>query len=92
MLTGTEIGLPGRFETPYFLLDILFLLGDLKETATLLERRALADPVQYNEQTNSYQLDKRAKLNRTSQLLISIGLAMTEIAKERYLCSSSERN
>ena len=85
-----------KSEMAYLMLDLIFLLGDPKQSTTLLD-----DPIQdgsFNVGEVIPQLDRpnsrskscnrgeeRVRIDRTSQLLISMSITVAERVKMTYL-------
>ena len=84
----------------YFMLDILFLLGDPKESLTIMD-----DPLvdgrfnvgehyppleRINKRTLAECTEPIVRLDRTSQLLISMSIAIAEIVKIYYLTNNDK--
>lgn len=89
-----------KSEMAYFMLDILFLLGDPKQSITLLD-----DPVQdghfnvgetipilnkISKKTRDACPEQRVRIDRTSQLLISMSITIAEVVKTHYLRTLSK--
>ena len=84
----------------YYMLDILFLLGDPKESLTIMDD-PLADgrfnvgehypPLErINKRTLAECPETMVRLDRTSQLLISMSIAIAEIVKIYYLTNNDK--
>ena len=89
----------------YFMLDLLFLLGDPKNSTTLLDDSCKdgqfivgeAIPMHMKvidkKKTNSYESSEtRVRIDRTSQLLVSMAITVSELVKHRYLRGSKRKN
>ena len=89
-----------KSEMAYYMLDILFLLGDPKESLTIMD-----DPLvdgrfnvgehyppleRINKKTLAECPETMVRLDRTSQLLISMSIAIAEIVKIYYLTNNDK--
>ena len=89
-----------KSEMAYFMLDILFLLGDPRESVTLLD-----DPFtdghfmvgetipilgKISKKTRETCPENRVRIDRTSQLLISMSITIAEVVKTHYLRTASK--
>ena len=76
----------------YFMLDLLFLLGDPKQSTTLLDDHVMDGVFRVNEtiprvdRVNTKKVsqehpEKRVRIDRTSQLLLSMSITIADFVK-----------
>lgn len=85
----------GKSEMAYFMLDLLFLLGDPKQSTTLLEDAQDGQftvgeniPTQIRHNDKKIKFDSKetlVRIDKTSQLLISMSITIAEIVKKEYM-------
>ena len=86
-----------RSEIAYFMLDCLFLLGDPMKSTTLLDNPVLDGHFNVGEnipelerilpKTRKDFPEQKVHIDRTSQLLVSMSIAIAEIVKNDYMRS-----
>ena len=88
-----------KSEMAYFMLDLLFLIGDSKRSSTIFdnplvdghffvgEKMKLKDKLN-KKQLEEFQHEPRVRIDRTSQLLISMSITIAEKVKMWYLRSA----
>ncbi len=79
----------------YLMLDLIFLLGDPKESTTLLDDpitdgnfyvgEAIPQLSRYTQRAKNSHKEERVRIDRTSQLLISMSITVAERVKMTYL-------
>ena len=83
----------------YFMLDILFLVGDPRQSTTLLDdpknngfyrvNEPIPDFQNYTKLPVDANLESLVRIDRTSQLLLCMSIAIAEFVKKDYLSNSS---
>lgn len=84
----------GKSEMAYFMLDLLFLLGDPKQSTTLLDDHVqdgnftVGETVPNIERVSKKflqdQTETRVRIDKTSQLLVSMSITIAEFVKAAY--------
>lgn len=84
----------------YFMLDLLFLLGDPNSSTTMLDNQKLDGvfnvgetiprfgKVSYKAPTQIHE--NKVRIDRTSQLLLSMSITIADFVKQNYLRSNSK--
>ena len=86
----------------YFMLDLLFLLGDPKRSTTLLDNpvhdglfnvgEAIPPLERIPKQVREEYTEPRVRIDKTSQLLIAMSITIAEFVKAYYNRSNKSRD
>lgn len=97
--TNTSIG---KSEMAYFMLDLLYLMGDPKQSLTLLDNTTEDGPFNVNETIPKLQRvnrrvysefpEKRVRVDRTSQLLVAMSITIADFVKQYYLRTTTTKH
>ena len=97
--TNTSIG---KSEMAYFMLDLLYLMGDPKQSLTLLDNPTEDGPFLVNETIPKLPRvnkrvycefpEKRVRVDRTSQLLVAMSITIADFVKQYYLRTTTTKH
>jgi len=86
-------------EMAYFMLDLLFLLGDPKQSTTLLDdsknnglykvNEPIPDFMKQSKSSSDANPERLVRIDRTSQLLLCMSIAIADFVKQYHLRNSS---